>query len=181
MTLNLCVALLSCTLLLSFCRCGNTLLCYQCAAGSENECNNNQNLTSCKVASHLCTTAIYSHSNNEHTYSKTCLPPFFINGYCETVNKSRPVYNCSISSCDKDYCNGPPPTTPATIATTVTIATTADNKIPTKDMNNQESTASPQYPTLRSGSPSTTFGLSTLGITIVSLALWNILEISYIS
>ena len=159
---------------------GKSLLCYECAASSESECNNNQTLTTCKANQH-CSTAISSSLNNEHTYSKTCLPLQFIKKYCDIANKTEPagsVYNCSISSCDKDYCNGPPPTTPATIATTVTIAKTADYKIPTKDTNNQESTASPKDPTVWSGSPSTTFGLSTLGIIIVSLALWNILEIS---
>ena len=159
---------------------GKSLLCYECAASSESECNNNQTLTTCKANQH-CSTAISSSLNNEHTYSKTCLPLQFIKKYCDIANKTEPagsVYNCSISSCDKDYCNGPPPTTPATIAATVTIAKTADYKIPTKDTNNQESTASPKDPTVWSGSPSTTFGLSTLGIIIVSLALWNILEIS---
>ena len=160
---------------------GKSLLCYECAASSESECNNNQTLTTCKDTKQHCSTAISSSLNNEHTYSKTCLPPQFIKKYCDIANKTEPagsVYNCSISSCDKDYCNGPPPTTPATIATTVTIAKTADYKIPTKDTNNQESTASPKDPTVWSGSPSTTFGLSTLGIIIVSLALWNVLEIS---
>lgn len=172
MTLNFCVAFLGCTLLLAFCHCGNSLRCYKCVAGSESECNNNQTLSSCKDANQHCATAVYSRPKNDHTYLKSCLPPQYINVYCKVANQTKPVYNCSISSCDKDYCNGPPPTTPTTIATTV------DNKSPTEGTNNRESTSSPEEPGTQSGSPSTTFGLSTLGITITSLAFWNILEIS---
>ena len=105
-----------------------------------------------------------------HTYMKGCLPVPFINSYCKTVNQtfSGLLRNCSISSCDMNYCNGPTPTTP----TVRTEATTNTSK-----GSSQEPEATQQGPSARAGSPSTIFRSSSFGLIMTVFALGKILDI----
>lgn len=148
--------------------------CYECAEGSKSECDRNQTLNMCKVASFHCATAMFTRSANDHTYMKKCLPLPYINNYCNAINGTLgPIYNCSISSCDRDYCNGPKPTTP-TIPTVM-------NTSPTNNTTDQESTTASKRPNVNSGSRSTSFGSSTFGVIILALALDKIMNIWTVS
>ena len=151
-----------------------SLTCYQCATSSEKECERNQTLTKC-VADPLfrCATAMFSQVGHDgqffsHTYMKRCLPLAFINSYCKNVNNTGLLRNCSISSCDVDYCNGPTPTTP-TVRTEVSTNTSEGTS--------QEPEATQQSPGARAGSPSTIFRSSAFDLIMTVFALGKILDI----
>lgn len=142
-----------------------SLKCYNCVTSSEETCDRNQTLQECSNAQHQCATAMYTNVDNNgnfysQTYNKRCLPLNFINNYCNIVNKSGLIHNCSISSCAEDYCNGPPPTTP----TVPTVISTS----PFEGTTQEPSTTEPKKEA-RSGSPSTNLTSSVFGLAMIAL------------
>lgn len=148
-----------------------SLKCYKCATSSEKECERNQTLSVCEGASFHCATAMFSQvgfdgSILSQTYMKRCLPLAVIT--CDIFNKSGNLHNCSVSSCDVDYCNGPTPTTP-TVRTEVTTITSEGTS--------QEPGSTPKKPVARAGGLSTISRSSTFVYTMTVFALGKILEI----
>lgn len=169
------VVFLSVSVLLAFCGCACSRTCYHCVTSSEKECERNQTQARCTHSFFHCATAMYSQVGHDgtffsHTYMKRCLPLSFINTYCKTLNGtfSGRLRNCSISSCDVDYCNGPTPTTP-------TVRTEATTN--TSEGTSQEPEATQQGPSARAGSPSAIFRSSAFGLIVTVLALGKILDI----
>lgn len=169
------VAFLSVSVLLTFYGCACSLTCYQCVTSSEKECERNETIAGCVDSSFQCATAMYSQVGQDgtffsHTYMKRCLPLAFINVYCKINNNtfSGRLRNCSISSCDVDYCNGPTPTTP-------TVRTEASTN--TSEGTSQEPEATQQGPGARAGSPSTIFRSSAFCLITTVFALGKILDI----
>lgn len=154
-----------------------SLKCYQCATSSEKDCDRNQTLEGCRDSSFHCATAMFTQVGNDgevfgQTYMKRCLPLPFINNYCNTINQSGLVYNCSISSCKVDYCNGPTPTT--------STVRTEFNTSPSEGTS-QEPAATQEGPGARAGSPSAIFRSSAFGLIMTVFALGRILEICSVS
>ena len=151
-----------------------SLTCHQCKTSSEKECERNQNLVECVAdSSYHCTTAMFSQVGDDgkffsHTYMKRCLPLAFINIYCKYINDSGLLRNCSISSCDVDYCNEPPPTTP-------TVRTEVGTN--SSEGTSQEPEATQKGLSARAGSPSTIFRSSAFDLTMTVFALGKILVI----
>ena len=150
-----------------------SLQCYECATSSEKECERNQTLTGCRDPLFHCATATFTRVGYDgnifsQTYMKRCLPLSFINNYCNALNQSGLLHNCSISSCGVDYCNGPTPTTP-TVRTEVTTVT--------NESTSQEPRATQKEPGARGGSPSTIFTSSAFGLVMTVFVLGKILEI----
>lgn len=165
------VAFLSVFMLLAICGCACSLQCYRCATSSENECERNQTLSVCRDASFRCATAMFTQvgldgSIFSQTYMKRCLPLAVIN--CDIFNQSGNLHNCSVSSCDVDYCNGPTPTTP-TFRTEVTTINS--------EVTSRKPGSTPKKPVARAGGLSTVSRSSTFVFIMTIFALGKILEI----
>jgi len=153
-----------------------SLKCYQCATSSEKLCERNQTLKGCADPSFHCATAMYSQVGEDgtffsQTYMKTCLPVPFFKTYCTSFNQTflGRLRNCSISSCEVDYCNGPTPTTPTVpteVDTSTREGTTSQEPVPTQ-----------RDPGARAGSPSTIFTSNAFGLIMTVVALGKSLDI----
>jgi len=169
------VAFLCISMVLAFCGCACSLKCYKCATSSEQKCERNQTLEGCADSSFHCATAMFSQVGQDgtlfsQTYMKRCLPLPVIQSYCASLNQSSSgrLRNCSISSCDVDYCNGPTPTT-------TTVRTEVDTT--TSEGTSQEPDTTQRGPGARAGSPSTVFTSSAVGLIMTVFALGKILDI----
>ena len=130
----------------------------------------------CANSSYHCATGMYSFVGHDgtffgHTYMKRCFPLPVINAFCDNFNQSYAgrLRNCSTSSCDENFCNGPAPTTPA--------VRTEDSTNTSERTTSQEPDTTQQGPGARAGSPSTTFRSGSLGLIMTVFALGRILEI----
>ena len=84
-----------------------SLKCYSCSAKTDAECTADETLKECGNNILECSIVRLQLQNVSWSYIKNCFLP---KDTCALFNESY-ITSCSASSCSRDYCNGPTPTT----------------------------------------------------------------------